>query len=71
MELYTIKKSQRETNLELENLRNRLEVRDSSLSNRMHKFEDRISGIEDNIEDIDTTLKVNMKFKKLLTQNTM
>jgi hypothetical protein len=33
-------------------------------------MEDRISGAEDTIENIDTTIKENGKSKKLLTQNT-
>jgi hypothetical protein len=32
-------------------------------------MEERISGIEDTTEDIDTTVKENTKFRKFLTQN--
>ena len=62
----TIKKSQREITLELENLGKRSGVIDTSITNRI---EERISGVEDTIENIDTTVKENAKSKKLLTQN--
>ena len=37
--------------------------------NRIHEIEERISGAEDTIENIDTAVKENAKGKKLLTQN--
>jgi chromosome segregation ATPase len=64
MELETIKKSQRETNLELENQGKRSEVIDASITNRIQEIEERISGAEDTIENIDTTVKENAKSKK-------
>ena len=69
MEIETIKKSQRETTLELENLGKRSGVIDASITNRIQEIEERISGAEDTIENIDTTVKENAKSKKLLTQN--
>ena len=69
MEIETIKESQRETTLEIENLGNRSGIIDASLTNRIHEIEERISGAEDTIENIDTTVKENAKCKKLLTQN--
>ena len=69
MELETIKKSQRETTLELENLGKRSGVIDASIANGIQEIEERISGAEDTIENIDTTVKENTKSKKLLTQN--
>ena len=57
----TIKKSQRETTLELENLGKRSGVIDTSITNRIQGLEERISGAEDTIENIDTTLKENAK----------
>ena len=69
MEIETIKKSQREITLELENLGKRSGVIDTSITNRIQKIEERISGAEDTIEIIDTTVKGNAKSKKLLTQN--
>ena len=69
MEKETIKKSQREITLELENLGKRSGVIDASINNRIQEIEERISGAEDTIENIDTTEKKNAKSKKLLTQN--
>jgi prefoldin subunit 5 len=67
MEIETIKKSQRETTVELENLGEMSGVIDASITVRIQ--EERISGAEDTIEIIDTTVKGNAKSKKLLTQN--
>ena len=69
MEVETIKKSQRETTLEIENLGRRSGVIDASITNRIQKIKERISGAEDTIENIDTTFRENTKHKKLLTQN--
>jgi hypothetical protein len=35
----------------------------------MQEVEERISGAEDSIENMDTTIKENAKCRKLLTQN--
>ena len=51
IEIETIKKSQRETALELENLGKRSGVIDVSITNRIQEIEERISGIEDARED--------------------
>ena len=69
MELETIKKSQRETTLELENIGKKLGAIDASITNQIQEIEERISGAEDTIENIDTTVKENAKSKKFLTQN--
>ena len=70
VEIETIKKSQRETTLEIGNLGKRSGVIDASITNRIQEIERRISGAEDTKENIDTTVKENPKCKKLLTQNT-
>ena len=57
----TIKKSQRETTLELENLGKRSGVIDASITNRIQEIEERISGAEDTIENIGTTVKESAK----------
>jgi prefoldin subunit 5 len=62
MEIETIKKSQRETTLEIENLGKRSGVIDASITNRIQEIE-RISGAEDTIENIDTTVKEVTKSK--------
>jgi hypothetical protein len=69
MEIETIKKSQRETTMERENLGKRPEVIDDSITNRIEEIEERISGAEDTIEKMDTRVKENAKCKKLLSQN--
>jgi uncharacterized coiled-coil protein SlyX len=40
-----------------------------SISNRIQEMEERISGAEEFIENIDTTIKENAKCKMILTQN--
>ena len=54
MKLETIKKSQRETTKELENLGKRSGVIDASITNRIQEIGERMSGAEDTIENIDT-----------------
>jgi hypothetical protein len=63
LEVETIKKSQRETTLEIENLGKSSGVIDTSITNRIQETEERISGAEDTIENIDTTVKENTKCK--------
>jgi predicted nucleic acid-binding Zn-ribbon protein len=63
----TKKKSQRETNLELEKLGKRSAGIDARVINRLQEIEERISGIKDTIKNIDTAVK-NAKCKKLLTK---
>jgi chromosome segregation ATPase len=69
MEVEIIKKSQRKTGLEIEILGKKSEAIDASISNRIQEMEKRISGVEDSIENMDTTIKENAKCKKILTQN--
>jgi predicted nucleic acid-binding Zn-ribbon protein len=61
VEIETIKKSQMETTPELENLGKRSGDIDASITKRIQEIEERISGEEDNIENIDTTVKENAK----------
>jgi uncharacterized coiled-coil protein SlyX len=69
MEIETIKQSQREKILKIENLGKRSGAIDASINNRIQEIEERISGVKDTIENIDTTVKENAKSQKLLTQN--
>jgi uncharacterized coiled-coil protein SlyX len=69
MEIETIKKSQRETVLEIENPRKRPGVIDANITNRIQEIEERITGAEDTIESIDTIVKEMQNAKKLLIQN--
>ena len=68
-EVDTIKKTQSEATLEIETLGKRSGTIDVSISNRIQEMEERISGAEDSIENIDTTVKENTKCKRILTQN--
>ena len=63
LERETIKKSQRKTTLQIENLGKPLGVTDPSITNRIKEIEERISGAEDTITNIDTTLKKCKKQK--------
>ena len=65
-EIETIKKSQKVTTLEIENLGKKSGDIDASINNRMQEIEERISGTDDTIENIDTTVKENEKCKNLL-----
>jgi chromosome segregation ATPase len=68
-ELETIKKTQRETSLDIETLGKKSRNINENISNRIQEMEERISGEEDSIENIGTTIKENGKCKKILTQN--
>jgi uncharacterized coiled-coil protein SlyX len=52
----------------MENIGKRSGITNASIINRIQEIEETISGIEDTIEYIDTTVKENTKSKKLLTQ---
>ena len=69
MEIETIKKSQKETTLGIENLGKKSGAIDANIANRIQDIEERISGAEDTIENVDTTVKENAKCKKPLNQN--
>jgi predicted RNase H-like nuclease (RuvC/YqgF family) len=69
MEVETIKKIQRETTLEIEILAKKSVTIDVSISNRVQEMGEIISGGEDSIKNMDTTIKENAKCKKTLTQN--
>jgi predicted nucleic acid-binding Zn-ribbon protein len=60
----TIKKMQNETMLEIETLGKESGNIDASISNRIQEMEEKISGAEDSIENIGTTIKENAKCKK-------
>ena len=66
MEKETIKKVQRKEMLEMDNLGKRSGATTARITNRI---EERISGIEDTIENIDISVKENTKCKNLLTQD--
>ncbi|MGE9640547.1 hypothetical protein ACQP3J_26140, partial [Escherichia coli] len=68
-ELDTIKKTQNEAMLEMERLDKRSGSKDVSITNRIQETEERISAIEDSLEDIHSSTKENLKSNKSLTQN--
>jgi hypothetical protein len=69
MEAKTMKKSHRETTQEIEISGKKSGTIDASIRNRIKEMGERISGAEDSIENMDTTIKENAKCKKILTQN--
>jgi hypothetical protein len=64
LEVETMKKTQRETTLEIETLGNKSGNIDVSISNRIKEMEERISGAEDSIENMGTTIKENANCKR-------
>ena len=69
MEVETIKNTQKKKTLEVEILGKKSGTIDVSISYRIQEMEERISGAEDSIENMDTTIKENAKCKIILTQN--
>jgi hypothetical protein len=61
MKVETIKKTQRETTLEIETLGKKSGTIDASISSRIQEMKERISGAEDSIENMDTSIKENAK----------
>ena len=66
-EIETIKKTQSEAMLEIETLGKKSGTTDVSIINRIQEVEEIISGTEDSIENMGTTIKENAKCKKTLT----
>ena len=64
MEVETIKKSQRETTLNAEIIGRKSGSIDASVSNGIKEMKERITGTEDSIENIATTIKENCKMQK-------
>jgi hypothetical protein len=56
VEIETIQKTQMEGNLEMKDLGKRSGITDVGITNGIHKIEERISGVEDTIEEVDTTV---------------
>jgi hypothetical protein len=57
VEIEAIQKTQTEAVLELENLGKRKGSTDISITNRIPRIEERISGIEDTIKEINTLVR--------------
>jgi hypothetical protein len=58
MGVETLKKTQRKSTLEIEIPKKKSGTIDASISNRIQEMEERISGAEDSIENMDTTKKM-------------
>ena len=69
MEVEKIKKTQREITLEIETLAKKSGTIEVIISNRIQEMEQKISGAEDSIENMDAIIKENAKCNKILTQN--
>jgi archaeosine-15-forming tRNA-guanine transglycosylase len=69
MEVETVKKFKSETTLEIETLGEKPGTTDESITNIIQEMEERISGAEDSIENMET-IKENAKFRRILIQNT-
>jgi hypothetical protein len=54
--------------LEMENQGKRSGITDVSITNRIEEIQEKISGVEDTIEENDTTVKENSKHKNLKTK---
>jgi hypothetical protein len=67
MEIEAIKNAQTEGILGMENLGKRTGTTDASIINRTQEMEEKILGVEDAVEEIDTAVKENVKSKKIWT----
>jgi chromosome segregation ATPase len=65
MEVETTNQTQRETTLEIKTLGKKSRTLDVSISNRIQEMEKRLSGAQDSIENMDTTIKENAISPKL------
>ena len=61
MDVETIKKTQMEANLEMKNWGKWSGITDVSITQRIQEMGEGISGVEDAVEEIDTTVKENSK----------
>ena len=68
-EMEAMKKTQTKGRLDIENLGNRTETTESSITNRIQEIEERISDSEDTIEKINALIKENSKSNKFSSQN--
>ena len=67
IELEAIQKTQTEGILEMENIGKKTRTTNASITNNIQEMEERISSVEDTIEEIHTLFKENVKSKKFLT----
>ena len=53
--------------MEIENLGKRSGATDASINKKLQELQERISSVEDTLEDTDKRIKENTKHKKILT----
>ena len=63
MDVKAIKKTQRETTLEIEILGKKSGIIDASINNRIEEMEEKNSGAKDSVENMDKTIKKKLKYK--------
>ena len=63
MEKESVRKTQTEGKLEIENFGTQIGNSDANLTNRIREIEKRISGIKDKVKEMDTLVKENVKSK--------
>ena len=68
-EIKAIKKTQTEGIMGMENVAKRSGTKNTSISSRIQEMKEKISSIEDMIDEIDSPVKENIKSIKSLTQN--
>ncbi|XP_060221820.1 S-methyl-5'-thioadenosine phosphorylase isoform X2 [Meriones unguiculatus] len=68
IELEKLKKTQMEEIVERKNLGKKTGTTEVSITNRLQEMEERISGVEGAMEEIDVSVKENVKSKKFLTK---
>lgn len=64
-----IKTTQTEGNLEMKKLGTQTGTDKARLTNKIEEMEERITGIEDSIKEMDITVKENMKSKNISCTN--
>ena len=69
IEIQAIKKTETKGILEMKNLGKWSATTNTNTNNRIQEIEERIRGIENSIEEIDSLVKENVKFNKCLAQN--
>ena len=67
IQIETIKKTQTEGILEMENMRKHSGTTNASINSRIQVIEERLSSAEDTIKEIDLSVKENIKSNKTLT----
>lgn len=65
MEIKSLKKNHKQGTLEMKNLGTWTGITEAIFTNRIQAMEERISGIEDTIEEVNTSVKENVEAEKI------